>query len=128
MDMLILGRPDRKGMPGEPRAVALEVGWREAGKNITVTQEKHISKWEMSSKGHRDAMAMRTDKSPSVVVGRGSEDEFQCGRGERAVKKEKLYLQPDLSSSLAGKGRHQVRWLWLELGRLWEPQRSGSGD
>lgn len=55
MGMLILGRPDGKGMPGEPRAAALEVGRREAGKNITVAQEKHISKWERSSKGHRDA-------------------------------------------------------------------------
>lgn len=78
---LILGRPDGKGMPGEPRAAALEVRWREAGKNIT--QEKHIPKWELSSKGHRDATGMRTDKSPSVVAGGGSmEEEFPCGRDE----------------------------------------------
>lgn len=36
-----------------------------------VAQEKHLSKWEMSPKSHKDATGMRTDKSPSVVAEEG---------------------------------------------------------
>lgn len=36
-------------------------------------------------------------------------------------RRRNLYLQPGLSSSLAGKGRHPVRWPWLELGGSGRP-------
>lgn len=93
----------------------------EARKNIMVAQKKHFAKREVSSKGHRDATEVRTNKSPSVVAGRGSkEEQFQCGRGERETKKEKLYTQPALRS-LAGKGRQEVEWPWWSWGALGAP-------
>lgn len=95
MGVLLLGKPDGKGMWENPEPQLLEVRWRGAGKNIMVAQEKHFAKWEMSIEGHRDATGMRTNKSPSVVAGRGlKEEQFQCGRDEREAKKEKLYMQP----------------------------------
>lgn len=71
----------------------------------------------MSSKSHRDATGMRTDKSLSVVAQRGSKEEQPQREGdERDVKEEKLHVQSALRSSFTGAGRCEGGWPWLELG------------
>lgn len=60
---------------------------------------------------------MSTDQCPSGVAGRGSEEEpFPHGRNEREEKEEKSHVQPALRSGLAGAGRREVGWPWLEAG------------
>lgn len=69
---------------------------------------------------------MSTDQCPSGVAGRGSEEEpFPHGRNEREEKEEKSHVQPALRSGLAGAGRREVGWPWLEAGGLWKPLLSG---
>lgn len=71
-DKPLPGKPDRKGVSESPRQQPLEGRRREAGKDSLVAQEKHASKWEVTSKGHRDATGMRT--AVSLGGGRWQEE------------------------------------------------------
>lgn len=65
MDALVLGKRSGKGIQGGPGATATrsQVGgsWAEGRGG----QDKCVSKWEMSSTGHRGATGMGNDQPPS---------------------------------------------------------------